>query len=214
MMSETDMTTPGTATWRGAVLLNLGYSGDDQYHSYQKVAQREFGEDREPDAHAWVETILREVERRAPVPAPDTLPTAHYFGQLERGRYNELLPGHIMWEVQTNADPRFVATMTAGETITWSDARSHYTLADDDFYSSTYVPVLFSDATVDQWLAETRTSARSTAPGRATAAHLAGMSFTSGQRHGGQRIEPLEAKAKRPPHRPHHREARDQLGRG
>lgn len=179
-MSETDGITPGTVTWRGAVLLDFGYSGDDQYHSYRKVAQREFGEDREPDARSWVETILREVDKRAPVGSVGTSSSARYFGQLERGRYNELLPGDILWETQTDADPRFVVTITAGETITWSDSHSHSILADNDFYSSRDVPVLFSDASVDQWLADPAASTRSYAPGQAHAVRLAKMSFTSG----------------------------------
>lgn len=38
--------------------------------------------------------------------------------------------------------------MTTDKTITWSDLpyAAHNTLADNDFYGSRYVPVLFSDA--------------------------------------------------------------------
>lgn len=182
MMTETGTTPPGRETWRAAVLFDAGYSGDDQYDSYSKVAQREFAANAEPHARAWVETVMREAEKRLPArtgDGPNTLDTAHYFGQLERGRYNEVLPGNVMWEVKTGVDPRFIATTATGKTIIWSDLgrADAYTLADDDFYGSTHVPPLFSDATVDQWSAGSETSAPSNAQGKANAVRLAGMGF-------------------------------------
>lgn len=121
------------------------------------------------------------------------------------------LPGDILWETQTDADPQFVATITTGETITWSDSHSHSTLADNDFYSSRDVPVLFSDATVDQWLADSAASTRSYAPGQAHAVRLAKMSFTSGDTRSSSASNRWKQSAHS--HWPQHG-GRDELGRG